>query len=99
MRWSTESATVLPNSQPDGGPLIDQREERTNDRAETLAALFRRHRPDDSVSKAISKLIRADLIIVDLCRYRDYADIVAAAGLSAVRSLGFSPVAPVSLSA
>jgi DNA replication protein DnaC len=32
---------------------------------ETLAVLFRRHRADDSVSKAISKLIRADLIIVD----------------------------------
>ena len=32
---------------------------------ETLAALFRRHRADDSVSKAIGKLIRADLIIVD----------------------------------
>jgi DNA replication protein DnaC len=32
---------------------------------ETLAALFRRHRADDSVSKAISKLIRADLILID----------------------------------
>ena len=32
---------------------------------ETLAALFRRHRVDDSVSKAISKLIRADLILID----------------------------------
>ena len=41
---------------------------------ETLAALFRRHRADDSVSKAISKLIRSDLILLDLCRYRDYAD-------------------------
>jgi DNA replication protein DnaC len=32
---------------------------------ETLAALFRRHRADDSVSKAISKLIRSDLILID----------------------------------
>ena len=32
---------------------------------ETLAGLFRRHRADDSVSKAISKLIRADLILID----------------------------------
>ena len=32
---------------------------------ETLAQLVRRHRADDSVTKAISKLIRADLIIVD----------------------------------
>lgn len=32
---------------------------------ETLAALFRRHRADDSVNKAIAKLIRADLIVID----------------------------------
>jgi DNA replication protein DnaC len=32
---------------------------------ETLAALLRRHRADDSTSKAIAKLIRADLIIID----------------------------------
>jgi DNA replication protein DnaC len=32
---------------------------------ETLAALFRRHRVDDSIGKAIAKLTRADLIIVD----------------------------------
>ena len=32
---------------------------------ESLAVLLRRHRADDSVAKAISKLIRADLIIVD----------------------------------
>ncbi len=32
---------------------------------ETLTALFRRHRADDSVSKAISKLIRSDLILLD----------------------------------
>jgi len=32
---------------------------------ESLAALMRRHRADDSVAKAISKLIHADLIIID----------------------------------
>ncbi len=32
---------------------------------ETLAALLRRHRPDDTVAKAISKLIRSDLIVID----------------------------------
>jgi DNA replication protein DnaC len=32
---------------------------------ETLAQLLHRHRADDSVTKAIAKLIRADLIIVD----------------------------------
>ena len=32
---------------------------------ETLAQLLRRHRADDSVSKAIGKLIRADLVVID----------------------------------
>jgi DNA replication protein DnaC len=32
---------------------------------ETLAALLHRHRPDDSVAKAVSKLTRADLIVID----------------------------------
>jgi DNA replication protein DnaC len=32
---------------------------------ETLAQLLRRHRADDTVAKAIGKLIRAELIIVD----------------------------------
>jgi len=32
---------------------------------ETLAVLFRRHRADDSVNKAINKLIRSDLILID----------------------------------
>ena len=31
----------------------------------SLAALLHRHRPDDSVAKAIGQLIRADLIIID----------------------------------
>ena len=32
---------------------------------ESLAAVFRAHRADDSVSKAITKLIRSDLILID----------------------------------
>jgi DNA replication protein DnaC len=32
---------------------------------ETLAQLFRRHRADDSINKAISKLIRSDLTLID----------------------------------
>ncbi len=32
---------------------------------ETLAQLLRRHRVDDSINKAISKLIRVDLVVVD----------------------------------
>jgi DNA replication protein DnaC len=32
---------------------------------ETLAALIARHRADDSVSKAIGRLVRADLIVID----------------------------------
>ena len=41
---------------------------------ESLATLMRRHRADDSVNKAIGRLIRADLILIDLCRHRDYAE-------------------------
>ena len=39
------------------------------------------------------------VLIVDLCRYRDYADIVAAAGLNAACWLGFPVMAPAGLSA
>ena len=41
---------------------------------ESLAVLLRRHRADDTVTKAIGRLIRSDLIVIDLCRRRDYAD-------------------------
>ena len=41
---------------------------------EQLGALVRRHRADDSVTKAIARILRADLAVVDLCRARDYAD-------------------------
>jgi len=39
------------------------------------------------------------LLVIDLCRYRDYAEVVTAVGLSAVRLLGFSPVASAGVSA
>jgi hypothetical protein len=53
----------------------------------------------NSINKATGKLIRSDLILIDLCRYRDYADIVAAVGLNALGWLGFSLVTPAGLSA
>jgi hypothetical protein len=43
---------------------------------EDLGALIRRHRVDDSVARAITRVIRADLLVVDLCRLREYADTV-----------------------
>ncbi|MGH3267227.1 MAG: ATP-binding protein [Trebonia sp.] len=39
------------------------------------------------------------LLIIDLCRYRDYADIAAACSLSGPDRLGFLPVSPAGLSA
>ena len=41
---------------------------------EDLGALVRRHRADDSITRALTRLIRTDLIIIDLCRHRDYAE-------------------------
>ena len=40
-----------------------------------------------------------EFLTVDLCRYCDYAEIVAMARLNAAGSLGFSLVSPVSVSA
>ncbi|WP_323138276.1 MULTISPECIES: ATP-binding protein [unclassified Streptomyces] len=42
---------------------------------EDLGALVRRHRADDSIAKPLTRVIRSDLIIVDLCRARDYAEV------------------------
>jgi IstB-like ATP binding protein len=39
------------------------------------------------------------LLVVDLCRHRDYADMVATAGLNVPGGLGFSLVPPARLSA
>ncbi|MFB4284927.1 hypothetical protein ACBJ59_57340 [Nonomuraea sp. MTCD27] len=41
---------------------------------EDLGALVRRHRVDGSLARAMTRLIDSDLIIVDLCRDRDYAE-------------------------
>jgi DNA replication protein DnaC len=43
-------------------------------RLEDLGVLLRRHRSDDTVAKAITRLLKAELIIGDLCRSRDYAE-------------------------
>jgi len=51
------------------------------------------------LDEELKRLERYPLLICDLCRYRDYADIVATAGLNAAGCLGFSPVPPASLSA
>ena len=40
----------------------------------TSAGCIRRHRADDTVSKAIAKILRAEIVVVDLCRHRDYAE-------------------------
>ena len=45
------------------------------------------------------RLERIPLLVCDLCRQRDYADIFAAAGLSAPGSMGFSPLGLAGLSA
>ena len=42
---------------------------------EDLGVLLRRHRADDTVTKAIARVLRADLVVVDLCRHRDYAEV------------------------
>ena len=47
---------------------------------EDLGILLRRHRADDTVTKAIARVLRADLIVVDLCRHRDYAEVRALKG-------------------
>jgi DNA replication protein DnaC len=41
---------------------------------EALGVLVRRHRADDTVTKAITRILRADIVVVDLCRGRNYAD-------------------------
>src|SRR5579859_6599439 len=43
------------------------------------------------LDQELDRLERIPLLICDLCRYRDYADMVATVGLIASRCLGFSP--------
>ncbi len=41
---------------------------------EDLGALMRRHRADDTVTRTIARILRADLVVVDLYRHRDDAE-------------------------
>jgi hypothetical protein len=51
------------------------------------------------LARVIGRYARTELLLCDLCRYRDYADILVAAGLNAARCLGFPVMAPAGLSA
>jgi hypothetical protein len=44
-------------------------------------------------------LIRADLIVIDLGRHRDYADTLRVAGANGLLSAGFLTASPAGLSA
>jgi len=65
---------------------------------ESLTATVGRAGADGSVARTITKITRADLIVVDLCRYRDYAEDsdvlgggrVMALGICAGRAVGVS---------
>ena len=48
-------------------------------RLEDLGALVRAHRSDDSVNRVVARILRADLIVIDLCRPGDYADLALTA--------------------
>jgi DNA replication protein DnaC len=43
---------------------------------EQIGVLVRAHRADDSLGKAVAKIVRAELVVIDLCRPRNYADVV-----------------------
>ena len=43
---------------------------------EQLGVLVRAHRADDSLGKAVAKIVRAELVVVDLCRPRNYAEVL-----------------------
>jgi DNA replication protein DnaC len=47
---------------------------------EHLGALVAAHRADDTVTKAVARILRAELVVIDLCRYRDYAEVVVGTG-------------------
>ena len=68
----------------------------------TLAALANELQAAETrreLGRVVARYARTELVILDLCRYRDYADIVAFAGLSGPGCLGFLPAAPACLSA
>ena len=43
---------------------------------EQIGVLVRAHRADDSLGKAVAKIVRAELVVIDLCRPRNYAEVV-----------------------
>jgi DNA replication protein DnaC len=68
----------------------------------TLAGLATELQEADSrkeLARVVGRYSRIEVLLLDLCRYRDYADIVAAAGLNAMRCLGSLAVALAGLSA
>ena len=44
---------------------------------ETLTATIGRAKVDASIQRVVARICRADLIVIDLCRHRNYADMVA----------------------
>jgi len=65
---------------------------------EDLGVLLRRLRAD-TVTKAIARVLRADLVVVDLCRARDYAEGSIPGLVAIVSPLGSSPCEPLAMSA
>ena len=41
---------------------------------ETLTAAIARAKADGSVARTVTRICRSDLVVVDLCRHRDYAE-------------------------
>jgi DNA replication protein DnaC len=44
---------------------------------ETLTATIGRAKADASIARTVARICRSDLIVVDLCRHRDYAEVPA----------------------
>ena len=41
---------------------------------ENLGVLVRRHRADDTVTRAVARILSSELVVIDLCRHGDYAE-------------------------
>jgi len=54
---------------------------------ETLAAAVGRAKADGSVARTVARICRSDLIVVDLCRDRDYAERLQVRGLDRVKTV------------
>ncbi|HUY58769.1 MAG TPA: ATP-binding protein, partial [Solirubrobacteraceae bacterium] len=68
-------------------------------RATELVTTLIEARDERSFLRLKTQLAKLDLLVLDLCRYRDYAEMIAAAGLSALCLLGLSAFRPAGLSA